>query len=210
MTIEDLKNDWDLLKDDPSMHFNLSQEMVHQSIHEKAKGEIWQIRRNLRIKFWVGGGSFIMGVVLLVLSLLYPEELNVFEAIFTPQETIIFISSMVVSIGVMLIFNYRAFKKISPTMMQDNLRSSLSNFIQSLRSAIRFNIYSDTFMTPLLFGWFVYAYIDRPELNYGQIIVLGISLTGIGFLSYFLQRFMQKRKFGQYLDTLERIHDSLK
>jgi len=73
-----------------------------------------------------------------------------------------------------------------------------------MEKVIRFNIYSDTMITPLVLTWATYAkVVSKTELDIPKTIAIFIVIPiVVGLISFIIQRYSQKKKFGNYVDQL--------
>ena len=212
MDLIELKSAWNLLQQDVISKDKVDEEKIMTSVHSKSKSEISKIKRGLQVKFVIASVSIVFAAALAFLSIINPA-LNPLDFIFSPVETAAFLGLMALTLAAMVNFNLRAYSQIEAVEYSAlNLKENLQNFIGAMNKAIAFNIYSDTFMTPIIFTWVYYAYAfrDHPfdtDLRTAFLFILPI-LTGV--LSYLLGRFMQQLKFGKYLDRLSGYLESLK
>lgn len=211
MDLIELKSAWTLLQQDVIKNDKVDESKILNSIHSKSKSEISKIKRGLHLKFIIASFSIIVAIGFTVTSFTN-SSLNPLDFIFSPLESATFFLVMAVSISVMVYFNYQAYNQITNIQHSAlNLKENLNGFIKAMRKAIAFNILSDTFMTPIIFAWLFYAYAFK-EHNLGldlRTALLFVLPVLIGLLSYFFQRFMQRLKFGRYLDSLIGYLDTL-
>jgi len=204
MDLIELKSAWTVLQQDVINNDKVDKRKIFNSIHSKSKSEISKIKSGLHIKFIIASLSIIVAIGFAIASF-KKSSFNPLDFIFSPLESATFFLVMALSISVMVYFNYQAYKQIKSIQYSSlNLKENLRRFIKAMRKAITFNIFSDTFMTPIIFTWVFYAYAFKEQqlgidLRTALLFVLPIL---IGILSYFFQRFMQRLKFGRYLDRL--------
>lgn len=211
MDLIELKSAWDLLQQDVISKDKVEEDKILTSVHSKSKSEISKIKRGLQVKFVIASVSIVFAGALALLSLIKPA-LNPLDFIFSPLESAAFLGLMALSLAAMVYFNLRAYSQIDAVESSAmNLKDNLKGFIGAMKKAIAFNIFSDTFMTPIIFAWVYYAYAFRDhqmgfDLRTTLLFVLPIL---IGLLSYLLGRFMQHLKFGKYLNRLHTYLDSI-
>ncbi len=211
MELIELKSAWELLQEDIVNKDIVEKETIERSIHSKSRSEISKIKRWLHVKFVIASLSLVGAVGLAIVSVVN-KTVNPLEFIFSPAESVIFYLIMAVAISVMAYFNYQAYSQIQAVQFSSyNLKENLACFIDAMKKAIAFNIYSDAFITPVILTWVYYAYAFRThhpgfDLRTALLVILPVL---IGFLSYFLQRFMQHLKFGRYLSRLGGYLESL-
>jgi len=211
MDLIELKSAWNLLQQDVISKDKVDEEEIMASVHSKSKSEISKIKRGLQVKFVIASVSILFAAALALLSIIKPA-LNPLDFIFSHVESAAFLGLMALSLAAMVCFNLRAYSQIEAVESSAlNLKENLQIFIGAMNKAIAFNIYSDTFMTPIIVTWVYYAYAfrDHPfdtDLRTAFLFILPI-LTGV--LSYLLGRFMQQLKFGKYLGRLSGYLESL-
>lgn len=211
MDYVELKSAWDLLQKDVIRNDNVKQDELMASVHSKSRSEISKIKRSLQSKFFIAVLSAIATPLLAILSVLEPA-LNPLEFIFSPVESAAFFGLMALTIGVVLYFNFQAYSRINA--IQDsafNLKENLQHFIVAMQRAIAFNIYSDTFIAPVIFTWAYYAWAFRNhsiDTDLRTALLLIIPLL-VGLLSYRFEKYLQQLKFGKYLNRLSGYLDSL-
>jgi hypothetical protein len=211
MDLVELKSAWDVLQQDVINDDKVEEKKIASSIHSKSLSEISKIKRGLHLKFIVASLSLVVALGLVFISVINPD-VNPLDFLFSPMESAIFYLIMALSVGVMVYFNYRAYSQIKAVQCSSlNLKENLSSFIDAMNRAISFNIYSDALMTPIIFTWVYYAYaFQNHSLGFDvRTALLFIMPILISLISYFLQRFMQRLKFGRYLSRLSDYLESL-
>ena len=211
MDLKELKSAWALFQEEVINNDKVDQCKIVNSVHSKSKSEISKIKSGLFIKLIIASLAILVALVLAVTSS-NNTSLNPLDFIFSPVESALFFSVLALSISVMAYFNYRAYSHINIIQHTSlNLKDNLANFIEAMNKAIVFNIYSDAFMTPVIFAWVYYAYAMKDH-EFGftvRTVLLFILPILIGLLSYFFQKLMQRLRFGQYLDRLNSYLSSL-
>jgi hypothetical protein len=211
MELIELKSAWDLLQQDVINNDKVEESKIITSIHSKSKSEISKIKRVLYLKFIVASLSIVVAIGLALISFMN-TKFNPLDFIFSPLESSIFFLIMALSISIMVYFNYNAYSQIKDVQSSSsNLKANLESFIEAMKNAIAFNIFSDTVMTPIIATWVYYAYAFKNQLlgfdlRTGLLIILPFV---IAILSYFFQRFIQHLKFGKYLNRLDGYLNSL-
>lgn len=211
MDLIELKSAWTLLQKDVISNDRVDESEILNSVHGKSKSEISKIKRGLHIKFIIASLSIIAAVGIAVTSFTN-SSFNPLDFIFSPLESATLFLVMAVSISVMVYFNYQAYCQIKNIQHSSlNLKDYLKSFITAMHKAIAFNIFSDAFITPIIFTWVYYAFAFKEHrLGFDlRTVLLFVLPILIGILSYFFQRFMQRLKFGKYLDRLNGYLDSL-
>jgi len=211
MDLIELKSAWNLLQQDVISKDTVEEDKIMTSVHSKSKSEISKIKRGLHIKFVIASVSIVFAAALAFLSILKPA-LNPLDFIFSPLESAAFLGLMAFTLAAMVYFNLRAYSQIEAVESSAlNLKENLQNFIGAMKKAIAFNIFSDAFMTPIIFAWLYYAYaFKNQQLDFDlRTALLFILPILIGVLSYLFQKFIQHLKFGKYLSRLNDYLDSL-
>jgi len=212
MELTELKSAWNLLQQDVISKDTVEEEKIKTSVHSKSKSEISKIKRGLHIKFVIASVSIVFAAALAFLSILKPA-LNPLDFIFSPLESAAFLGLMALTLAAMVHLNLRAYSQIEGVEASAlNLKENLQGFIVAMKKAIAFNIFSDAFMTPIIFTWVYYAYAFRghpfdTDVRTALLFILPILF---GLLPYLLGRFLQRLKFGKYLDRLSGYLESLK
>jgi len=211
MDLIELKSAWNLLQEDVIPKDTVKQEQIMNSFYSKSKSEISKIKRGLHVKFVMASVSIAFAGALGILSLVNPAY-NPLDFMFSPVETAAFLGLMALTLAVMIRYNLRAYSQIEALESSAlNLKENLQHFITAMNKAINFNIYSDTFITPIITTWIYYAFAFRDlpfELNFRTAFLFILpALTGL--LAYLLGRFIQRLKFGTYLDRLNGYLESL-
>ena len=211
MDMIEIKSAWTLLQEEVIINDMVNENEIFNSVHGKSKSEISKIKRGLHLKFIIALLSVIAAIGLAVTSFT-DSSFNPLDFIFSPVESTIFFLAMALSVSVLVYFNYQAYRQIKGIQHSSlNLKENLRSFIKAMRKAIAYNIFSDAFITPIIFAWVFYAYAFKDhqlgfDLRTALLFVLPVL---VGFLSYFFQKFMQRLKFGRYLDRLKSYLDSL-
>mgnify|MGYP000185406337 CR=1 FL=1 len=191
---------------------NIEPQEMHQLMHRPSQLELAQIKRSLRLKFLIGGAVFVLFLILATGSFFNTQALQYLEIEISPLNIQLFLWSITISLSLMLAINYRAYQRLQALQTRaHSLKAMLEEFILAMEKAIRFNIYSDTLMTPILITWAYYikAY-EKTAFQWGlQAAFLLLLPLIIGTLSYYFQRYQQELRFGQYLQRLKSILRSL-
>jgi hypothetical protein len=212
MELVELKSIWHLINADINQGNFVDEQIITETIHKKSETEVGKIRRALQFKLAIGGFVWLLGVGLMIGIFVEPNKFNTLDSIFSPYETIVFYSTLIGSLATMLWFNYQAYRNIATAEAQAlPLKKSLEVVISGMKKAMKFNIYSDTFMSPIIITWLLYAYAYRGDQftwDWRILIIVSAPFV-IGVLAYLLQRFMQKLKFGNYVKRLESYLEEL-
>lgn len=212
MELVELKSIWHLINADINQSNFVDEQIIAETIHKKSETEVGKIRRALQFKLAIGGFVWLLGVGLMIGIFIEPNKFNTLDSIFSPYETIVFYSTLILSLATMLWFNYQAYRNIATAEAQAlPLKKSLEVVISGMKKAMKFNIYSDTFMSPIIITWLLYAYAYRGDQftwDWRILIIVSAPFV-IGVLAYLLQRYMQKLKFGNYVKRLESYLEEL-
>jgi len=190
----------------------VEERFVSKTIHSKSNAEVSKIKRVMLFKLVFGSLAGIMTILFAILSITNPAKVTFFNSIFSPSEYTIFFGSMALSISVMVILNYRAFRVITKFQTSStNLKDSLARVIKVMENAMKLNIYSDALMTPIIVTWMTYAKVFSEReltLKLGVIVLVVVPLLTFSF-SYFFQSYSQKLKFGNFVSRLKSYLKSL-
>jgi len=211
MNIIELKSAWSLLEQEIIGKDSVEKSEIMRSVHSKSKSEIAKIKKSLQMKFFLASISFVFAAGLAIFSYLKPS-LNPLDFILSTIESVSFFGIMALSIGVVAYFNFLAYSQIEAIEKSAlNLKENLQFFIDAMKKAIAFNIYSDTIIAPVIFTWVYYAYTfsDYPIGTNGRTLLLFMFPFVVGVCSYLFGRFIQQLKFGRYMDRLSGYLKSL-
>jgi len=205
MELIELKNIWQYANSTEEKE-SIEEGFVLKTIHKESSTEVSKIKNVIFFKLIFGGLVGIMTLLFSILSIIIPEKVTFFNSIFSPLEYTIFFSSMALSIGVIVFYNYKVFRAITKFQTSSvDIKDSLIRVIRVLENAISINIYSDALITPVMITWLVYAKVfSEKELTLGLGILVLVVIPILTFcISYFFQRYTQKLKFGNYIDRLK-------
>lgn len=210
MELLELKSVWDVVIQETIKANKIDEFVVAKSIKKDSKTVIAKIKRVMYLKFFLGGLTLVVSVLMAIGTFVIPEKFTFLESIFNVTENRIFLSTMIIFIGGMLTANYFAFKGIRLfNSSETNIKTSLEKFIKIMGRTIRLNIYSGAIFNAFAITWIFYAIAFKEELfNWnmkGFIVAIVPIVTFVVF--YFWGRYEQKLKFGNYLDQLK---DNLK
>jgi len=211
MELIELKSAWKLLEQDVISKDKVEEDRIFTSVHGKSKSAISKIKRGLHTKFIVASITIIFTTVLAFFSVLKPAA-NPLDFTFSPLESAVFLGLIALTLAAMVYFNFRAYSQmvtLESSVM--NLKENLQNVIGAMKKAIAFNIYSDTFITPIIVTWVYYAYAFQdhaPDADFRTLLLFVLPVM-VGVLSYLLGSFVQQLKFGEYLHRLGGYLDSL-
>lgn len=205
MDVMELKLAWGVLQQEVVDRDRVDEETITAMLHRKSGSEISKIKRGLYLKFIIASLAILAAVALALLSV-YNGAPGPLDAIFSPVESASLFSVLALSVSIMVYFNFKAYLQIKAIQSSSlNLRDNLRAFIGTMERAIAFNIFSDTFMTPVVTAWAYYAYAFQdhdPGLDLRTVMLVLLPIL-IGPVSYFSQRYLQQLKFGQYLAQLK-------
>lgn len=211
MDFIELQSAWAVLQQDINRNDTVDEDKILSTVHSKSKSEISKIKRGLHLKFIIASLAILVALGLVMVSFLSPD-MNPLNFIFSPKVSSIFYSIMALSVSIMVYFNYKAYVEIKAVQTTNiDLKENLKSFIDAMNKAIAFNIFSDAFMTPIVFTWVFYAYAFKDQtLGFDLKTFLLFTLPfAIALLSYFFQKFMQYLKFGKYVMKLNTYYDAL-
>lgn len=185
---------------------------MHQLIHRPSQLELAQIQRSLRLKFFIGGAALVVCLISATGSFFNTESLHYLEVEISSMKLQLFFWCIAISLSLMLAINHRAYRRLKNLQAKAHpLKEMLQEFIQAMEQAIQFNIFSDTLMTPIVLtlAYYMKAYEEIPfqwDLRAAFLLLLPLI---IGTFSYYFQRYQQRLRFGQYLQRLKSLLESL-
>lgn len=213
MELTELKSIWELISADFLTKHSVSEGIVIETIRKKSNTEISKIKRSMLWKLGLGALSTFIIIALLIVTIIESKGFKILRVSLNTTEASMFFGSLALSILVMLWFNYKAYRKIIRfQFLKYNLRESLQAVVDAMETAIKVNIYSDTVLTPIVITWLFYMnyYKNRPlEWNNGALYLILLPIA-VGILVLYFQRFIQKVKFGNYVNNLKAYLESLK
>jgi len=204
MELVELKSAWQLLERLEIPKDQVGETKIENTIHSKSVSEISNIKRNLHLKFSIASLAFLASIALAILSF-YKPFLSPLQFIFSPSESALFFLATALSMAFMLYFSYQVYTRIHAIQTSAlNLKENLQLFIDALKKTVTFNIWSDTILTPILASWIYYAYAFQnhsPGFDLRTALLLVVPLA-VGFMAYFLEKYLQSLKFGKYIKRL--------
>lgn len=206
MELAELQSVWNVVSEQTIAKYRIDENVVSGAIHKKSNTEIAKIKRALLLKLGIGSVVALIAFASAILAFLAPTDFNPLDIVFNPTETVIFYTSLALSISVMLFYNYRAFQKIKAFQSTTaDLKSSLGTIVKTMQNVMTLNIYSDTFMSPILLTWGYYASVYKDQVFTWDLRALVLLLLPfvLGIFAYYFQRYMQQQKFGNYVDRLK-------
>lgn len=212
MELTELQSVWSLINAEIESRELVDEQMVSTTIRKRSNTELSNIKRSLHLKFVMGSVVTLISAGATIASVWFPEKFQPLDFLFNSTETILFYATLTVSLSTMLRFNYRAYREIQSVQTSAvDLKTALERFISVMTTAIRFNIYSDTFMSPIFFTWFYYAYAFQDQMPAWDLrtLMLVILPLAVGIFSFFVQRYLQYLKFGRYLNRLKSYLETL-
>ncbi len=213
MELSQLKNIWESANSQLDEEFRMSKEEFRVSIRKRSNTVISKVKRIMKFKIIMGticiflllfvginldwrevGDEFILGV-----PLSNPELLILYG----------FLAVLVLLLSLYNLFSYR--KIIAYQRSSFDLKKSLSEIIAVIKNIIQLGIITDVIGMTCIAFFLLYIQLykyqtiqsDYPML----IILLGTLITP--FFVYRLTKFLQFRKYGNYLQALETYRDEL-
>ncbi|MEM7086674.1 MAG: hypothetical protein AAF489_10860 [Bacteroidota bacterium] len=214
MELLELKSIWDGVVDETISNNSVDEFVVGKSIKKESKTVLTKIKKVMYLKFAIGSLSLVICWVMLIGSLLNPEKFTFYENIFNLSDNRIFLVTVITFMSAMLAWNFKAFRKIRHfETRSNNVTESLRRFVRIMENTIKLNVYSGVAFNSVAFGWIFYLLNNKKDYFTGAMEVFLMTTLVIiigGFLSYFLSRFEQKIKFGNYVDQLKSLLNDLK
>lgn len=207
MELLELKSVWNAVVDETISKDTVDEFVVEKTIKKDSKSVLGKIKRVMYFKFALGGLSLLICVVMLIGSFINPEKFTFYESIFDLMDNRIFLAMGIIFLSAMVSWNFKAFREIKYFETRTrSIKESLGRFISIMGRTIKLNVYFGTAFNSIAFGWIFYLVNNLKGFVEGtlQITLLIIALIIIGaVVFYFLSRFEQKIKFGNYLSQLK-------
>ncbi|WP_432410849.1 hypothetical protein [Rasiella sp. SM2506] len=207
MELLELKSVWNAVVDETISKDNVDEFVVEKSIKKDSKSVLAKIRRVMYFKFSLGGLSLLVSFVMLIGSFINPEQFTFYEAIFDLTDNRIFLATIIVFMSAMLSWNFKAFREIKRFETKaTTIKESLKKFIHIMGRTIKLNVYSGVTFNSIAFGWIAYLLNNKKGFIEGTfevtlLVLFVIIISAVVF--YFLSRYEQKVKFGNYLNQLK-------
>ena len=206
MELVELKSIWDVVIEDTISKESIDEFVVAKSIKKDSKTVLAKIKRVMYLKFIIGGFTLLVSVLMFIGSFIMPEKVIFLENIFDLTENRLFLLCIAVFILGMLTVNFLAFKEIKKfDRSTSTIKASLQKFVKIMEDTIKLNIYSGAIFNAMLFTWIFYAtaFKDEPfSWEPKGYIVLAVPFVTF-ILLYFLGKYEQKLKFGNYVNQLK-------
>ncbi|MHA7059624.1 hypothetical protein ACWGOQ_0020525 [Aquimarina sp. M1] len=207
MDLLELKSVWSTVIDETILKDNVDEFILEKSIKKDSKSVLGKIARVMYLKFSLGGLSLVFCIAMLIGSFINPKQFRFYETIFDITDNRIFLVTGTVFLSAMLSWNFKAFREIKRfETSTSNVKESLKKFIDLMQKAIRLNIYFGTAFNAIALGWAWYLVNNKKgfieeTLLITLMIILVIIVSIVLF--YFLSRYEQKIKFGNYVGQLK-------
>lgn len=207
MELLELKSVWDAVVDDTIAKDNVDEFVVEKSIKKDSKSVLAKIKRVMYFKFALGGISMILCIAMFIGSFINPEKFTFYESLFDLTDNRIFLATVVLFLLAMLSWNFKAFREIKRFETKaTTVKESLTRFISIMERTIKLNVYSGAAFNSVAFGWICYLANNKKGFVEGtfQTTLMVILATILGaVIFYYLSRYEQKLKFGNYLNQLK-------
>ena len=207
MELLELKSVWDVAIEDAISKERVDEFVVTKSIKKDSKTVLNKIKRVMYFKFFLGGLSLILCTTVLVGSFIEPENFTFYESVFDLNDNRIFLGTIVLFMSAILSWNFKAFREVSHfETTTASVKESLRKLVSIMGKTIQLNIYSGAAFNALALGWVFYLinnkkgfFMDTIEIVLMTVLVIVVAVI----LSFFISRFEQKLKFGNYLNQLK-------
>ena len=207
MELLELKSVWNAVVHETISKDKMDEFVVETSIKKESKTVLAKIKKVMYLKFVVGGFSLILGVLILLGTFIEPEKFTFYETIFDLTDNRMFLATIIIFMSAMLSWNFRAFREIKRFETRTTtIKESLYKFIDLMGRTIKLNVYFGTVFNCVALGWICYLVNNKIGFAEGlfQITLIAILVTAVGaVVFYFLSRYEQKLKFGNYLSQLK-------
>ena len=213
MELLELKSVWGAVVDETISKEKVDEFVVEKSIKKDSKSVLTKIKRVMYFKFIIGSLSLLIGFVMFIGSFINPERFTFYEAIFDLTDNRIFLITIIAFMSAMLSWNFKAFRQIKHFEARArNVKESLRKFICIMGRTIKLNVYSGAAFNSIALGWIFYLLNNKKDFIKGsfQITLVVILVTIVGaVIFYYISRYEQKVKFGNYLNQLKSNLDDL-
>jgi len=207
MELLELKSVWNVVIENTISKEHVDEFIVAKSIKKDSKSLLNKIKRVMYLKFFLGGLTLILCATILVGSFIKSENFTFYPSVFDIIDNRLFLVTIIVFMALMLSWNFKAFREINRfETTASSIKESLSKFIGIMGKTIQLNIYFGTVFNALALGWIFYLINNRKGFfeDSIEVILMTALVTAVGFmLSFFINRFEQKLKFGNYLNQLK-------
>jgi hypothetical protein len=207
MELLELKSVWQAVVEDTIAKDKVDGFVVEKSIKKDSKSVLAKIKRVMYFKFSLGGLSVVICIAMLIGSFINPTKFTFYEKIFDETDNRIFLATIILFMVAMLSWNLRAFREIKQfETTTATVKESLKRFIGIMGQTITLNIYSGVVFNSIALGWIFYLLNNRKGFAEGtlQITLMVLAVIVISaVVFYFLSRYEQKIKFGNYLKQLK-------
>lgn len=214
MELLELKSVWDTVLEETISKERVDEFVVEKSIKKDSKSVLAKIRRVMYFKFSLGGLSLAVAVVMLIGSFINPVKFTFYENIFDVIDNRIFLATIILFMSAMLFWNFKAFREIKQfETSAGDVKESLKRFIGIMGRTIKLNIYSGVAFNSVALSWITYLVNNQKGFVEGMFpITLMVILATIAgaVIFYYLSRYEQKLKFGNYLNQLKYNLEELK
>ncbi|HKL90156.1 MAG TPA: hypothetical protein VJ880_03130 [Allomuricauda sp.] len=213
MELLELKSVWSAVVDETISREKIDEDVVEKSIKKDSKSVLAKIKRVMYLKFLLGGLSLIVCGVMLTGSFIKPESFTFYEAIFDLADNQIFLTTVIAFLSGMLSWNFRAFREIKRFETRaTSVKESLQRFIGIMGRTIKLNVYSGAAFNAMVLAWICYLANNKTGFVQGTFQIVGIVILALGLgavVFYYLSRYEQMIKFGNYLNQLKSNLDDL-
>lgn len=207
MELLELKSVWDVVVSEAISKENVDEFVVEKSIKKNSRSVFAKIMRVMYFKFSLGGLSLLICFAMLIGSFIHPEQFTFYEAIFDLTDNRVFLTTIIIFMSAMLSWNFRAFREIKRFETRvTNVKESLKKLFSIIGKTIKLNIYFGTTFNSIALGWICYLAnkkMDFVESMFQTILLVILTTVVSAIVFYYLSRYEQKIKFGNYLNQLK-------
>tara|TARA_R110002124_G_scaffold251205_3_gene416406 strand:+ start:16351 stop:17004 length:654 start_codon:yes stop_codon:yes gene_type:complete len=214
MELLELKSVWNAVVGETISKDNVDEFVVEKSLKSDSKSVLTKIKRVMYLKFSIGILSLTLSSVMLVGTFIEPTKFSFYERIFDLIDNQVFLATIIVFMSAMLSWNFKAFREIKRFQTKAaTIKESLNKFIGIMQRTIKLNVYSGAVFNSIALGWIFYLVNNKKGFVEGTLqttlIVIMVTILG-AVLFYYLSRYEQKVKFGNYLNQLKSNLEELK
>lgn len=209
MEWNELKSIWKKANDQLGAEDRVSQTVVQSMIKRRSNTIISRILRLMRLKMWLT--SIIGGLVLLMAAWLsivtdFKEVSTIYGITMTHGQLILILLisvALILSIFVISRSNYKKIRKYQRSALP--LKSNLKAIHQIMQTHVHHTALPDAVMIPVVFLFFLWNSLfggDGFAWDLKIFIILAFLLSS-PFWSYRLSKWLQLRKYGEYIEDLK-------
>jgi len=205
MELEALKTIWVKVSEEHQKSYSVNEGLIQSMIKQKSNIEIAEIQRTMRTKIVFASLIVLVGIFI-VWSMVNIEDFVVFEQFLSKREGIVVWSFCTILIAIVALFMTYSYRRISQLLSYSlGVKTTLEQTLKIMKEVFLVGTLSDAVGSPIIMVWVAYVQIYEeqnfvPDQRVWFLLAFGL---GMGLLAYFLNRRVQRNKFGSYLNSLK-------